>query len=525
MDKIYFGGDIITLDVPCQAVAVSGGKIVGMGTKEEIFDKFDTYERVDLKGKTLMPSFIDAHSHFSAAANSLLQAPLDECTTFDEIADRLMKFKKENNVPDGEWIVAKGYDHNILENHCHPKRDFLDSVIPCNPVVLQHKSGHVGTFNSLGLEKLGVDENTPSPEGGMIEKENGKLTGYMEENAFVNYLKKVPMPTIEKFLDSFAKAQEKYFSYGITTCQEGMFVNQLVPIYRQLIASGILKIDVSAYAGAQEADEIFNQMKEYVKDYKDHFRIAGMKIFLDGSPQGRTAWMRKPYLHEASYCGYPTMQDKDVENAFRKAADFNTQILAHCNGDMACEQFLNSIEKVQDKPPFRPVMIHAQFLGEDQLDRAKALDVIASFFVAHTYYWGDVHIQNFGTERAFNISPAASALKKGVLFTFHQDAPVIEPDMFETVWCAVNRVSKKGVVMGENQKIDVLDAIKAVTINAAYQYGEEMKKGSISLGKNADLIIVSDNPLEIDKDKIKDIKVLETIKNGETVYKAQAFEN
>ena len=193
------------------------------------------------------------------------------------------------------------------------------------------------------------------------------------------------------------------------------------------------------------------------------------------------------------------------------------QILAHCNGDKAAEQYINAIKNIDLKNE-RPVMIHAQLLDTDQLEDVKKCHIIPSFFVAHTYYWGDTHIKNFGIKRASKISPLKSAINKNIIFTLHQDSPVIEPNMFETIWCAVNRKTKSNVILGKKEQISVLDAVKAVTINAAYQYFEEDKKGSIKEGKIANLIIVDKNPLKIEKDKIREIKILETIKEGQTLY-------
>ena len=256
-------------------------------------------------------------------------------------------------------------------------------------------------------------------------------------------------------------------------------------------------------------------------------KIQGYKIFLDGSPQLRTAWMKTPYKtdninnknNDNKNFGISTMKDEEVEKAVRLAEDENMQILAHCNGDMAAKQYINAIKKQKDVSKIRPVMIHAQLLGIEDLKEVKEYGIIPSFFVAHTYYWGDTHIKNFGLDRASKISPAKSTLKNNILFTFHQDSPVIEPNMFETIWCTVKRKTKKGILLGKDERISVLEAIKAVTINAAYQYFEENTKGSIKEGKFADLIIVDKNPLRVKIDEIKDIKILETIKKGVVNYK------
>ena len=217
------------------------------------------------------------------------------------------------------------------------------------------------------------------------------------------------------------------------------------------------------------------------------------------------------------------MTDEAVYEAVKQAVKEHMQILAHCNGDAASDQYIRVCQKVKeegnDLAEIRPVLIHGQLLGVDQLETVKQLPLIPSFFVAHVYHWGDTHIKNFGKERASQISPVASAIEKGICYTFHQDAPVIEPDMMETVWCAVSRKTKNGVILGEEEKITVLDALKGITIHAAYQYFEEKEKGSIRPGKHADFVILDQNPMETLTEDIRRIQVLETIKDGKVIYR------
>lgn len=522
MKKIYFNGDFITLEAGnAEAILIEDRIIKKVGSQEEILSMQDEQtELIDLKGMTMMPSFIDAHSHFFAVANNFLQASLDGCISFKEIQEKLLMYKQENNIKEGEWILANGYDHNILKENKHITKLELDEVLPNNPVVIQHKSGHNGVFNSLGLELLEITNKTEAPVGGIIEKKNGELTGYLEENAFIENIKKVPMPGIEELVKSAKKAEKEYASYGITTAQEGMMTKELVPIYKKLVSDNLLDLDIIAFMDTKAMQEIEETFPNNIKKYENNFKIGGIKIFLDGSPQARTAWMRTSYIDDENYFGYGTMQDTEVENDIEEACKEELQILAHCNGDKAAEQYINCIAKVGDKVKnIRPVLIHGQLLGVDQLKEVKELGIIPSFFIAHTYYWGDVHIKNFGLNRASKISPARSAKNNEIKFTFHQDSPVIEPNMFETIWCAVNRKTSSGKVLGEEERLDVIEAIKAVTINSAYQYFEEDIKGSIKEGKLANLIIVDNNPLKIDKDDIKNIQVLETIKEGRTIYK------
>lgn len=530
MKKIIYNADFITMedainDNEVEAIYIENGRIKKIGKKEEVLSlKDSSTELVDLSGKTVMPSFIDAHSHFFAVANDLSQINLNECNSINDIQKTILKYVQDNNLQENIWITANNYDYNNLIEGRNITKNELDKILPNNPIVIKNKSGHSGVINSKGLEILNISKDTISPEGGRIEKIDGKLTGYLEENAFIENIKKIPMSGEKEMLNNIKKAQEKYASYGITTVQEGYLAKELIPIYKMMVDKNILNLDVVAYIEAKTIDLIEKDFTENIKKYSNNFKIGGIKIFLDGSPQARTAWMRTPYLSNGEkYYGYGTMQDGEVEEAIEAAYKSDLQILAHCNGDKAAEQYINCIEKLEKTgekiKKIRPVLIHGQLLDIDQLDKIKELGIIPSFFIAHVYHWGNVHIKNFGFERAERISPAGSSSKRNILYTFHQDSPVIEPNMFETIWCAVNRKTKDEKVLGENEKISVTDAIKAVTINAAYEYLEEKDKGSIKEGKLANLIIVDKNPLKIDKEKIKDIKVLETIKNGEIIYK------
>ena len=523
MKKILYNADFITLDSANQnieAILINNGKIEKVGKEKEVLALKDSKtEVIDLSKKTVMPSFIDAHSHFFAVANDLSQVNLNNCKSFKDIQNKILEYIKSNNIKQNQWIIANNYDNNNLHEERNITTEELDKITN-NPIVIKHKSGHSGVLNSKGLQMLNITENTANPDGGKIEKKDGKLTGYLEENAFIENIKKIPMASENELLNNIKLAQEKYASYGITTVQEGYLTKELIPIYKKIIENKVLRLDVDAYIDEKSEGIVGEEFANYIKQYKNNFKIGGYKIFLDGSPQGRTAWMRTTYANDENYYGYGTMTDKEIERIIEKAYNNNLQLLAHCNGDMAAEQYILCIQKLNKNiAKIRPVLIHGQLLGVDQLEDIKELGIIPSFFIAHTYYWGDVHIKNFGLQRAEKISPAGSSSKKQIVYTFHQDSPVIEPNMFGTIWCAVNRKTRQGITLGTDERISVIEAIKAVTINSAYQYFEESTKGSIKEGKIADLIVVDKNPLKVDRNELRNIKVLETIKDGQTIYK------
>ena len=515
---LYFGGPIVTLEEPqyAQALVERGGRIAYVGDREEAERLAGPgARRVDLEGRALLPAFVDPHSHLLACAYARLQVPLGECAGWGEIADRLSRHVQERGIQPGEWVKGTGYDQNALAEGAAPDRFCLDRACPHNPVVIQHASGHAGVFNTLALERLGALNGAC----GLERDGQGELTGRGEENPFLDLLGRIPMDGLEDVLRAFQGAQEEYASHGITTAQEGLLQPVMAPVYQEILRRGLLYLDVNAYVPPADYDRLRGQFAQGVSASPGTFRVAGMKIFLDGSPQGGTAWVREPYA--GGGCGTSTMTDGQVLSAFRQALDRDAQLLAHCNGDRAAEQYLTLLaqaEREAGKKLCRPVMIHAQLLGLDQLERVKALGVIPSFFVAHVYHWGEIHVKNFGLDRAGRISPAGSALSRGIPFTFHQDSPVIPPDMLETIWCACVRRTKAGRVLGAEERIPVEAALRAVTQNAALQYGLERELGTLRPGKRADFVLLSGDPLRTPPEELKKLQVERTIRCGRTIW-------
>lgn len=515
---LYFGGPIVTLEEPryAQALVERGGRIAYVGDREEAERLAGPgARRVDLEGRALLPAFVDPHSHLLACAYARLQVPLGECASWEEIADRLSKHVQERDIPPGAWVKGTGYDQNALAEGAAPDRFCLDRACPHNPVVIQHASGHAGVFNTLALERLGVLNG----DCGLERDGQGELTGRGEENPFLDLLGRIPMDGLEDVLRAFQGAQEEYASHGVTTAQEGLLQPVMAPVYQEILRRGLLYLDVNAYVPPADYDRLRGQLAQGVSASPGTFQVAGMKIFLDGSPQGGTAWVREPYA--GGGCGTSTMTDGQVLSAFRQALDRDAQLLAHCNGDRAAEQYLTLLaqaEREAGKKLCRPVMIHAQLLGLDQLERVKALGVIPSFFVAHVYHWGEIHVKNFGLDRAGRISPAGSALARGIPFTFHQDSPVIPPDMLETIWCACVRRTKAGRVLGAEERIPVEAALRAVTQTAALQYGLERELGTLRPGKRADFVLLSGDPLRTPPEELKKLQVERTIRCGRTIW-------
>lgn len=535
MDILYYGGPILTMedegDRP-EAVLVENGKIKKTGTLKEAMDAAgNRVKKVNLEGKCLMPAFIDGHGHISMNGQMALCADLSECLSFDDIVQTLNAYIKDKGITPKNAVVGFGYDHNFLQEESHPGKAVLDKVSQEIPILIMHVSGHLGCANSALLKLAGIDASTPDPEGGRIGRiaNSKEPDGYLEEAGMLQ-VQAVIMKKMKAGVKDMIKGMQKvYIENGVTTVQDGATGDMAMKLLNLSNTLGALKIDVVAYPLISDnGAELMKKNSDMIKKYKKHLKIGGYKIVLDGSPQGRSAWMTEPYLGgEEDYRGYPWLKDEDVERYALQAVDEDQQFLAHCNGDAAGDQFLRAYEKAlatssnPNKDKLRPVMIHCQTARNDQLDKMAEMNMIASVFVGHVYYWGDIHMKNFGPARGNHISPVKDAMDRGLSVNLHQDTPVTKPKMLHSVWCAVNRISRGGQIIGEDQKISVYDALKAVTINAAYAYFEEDSKGSIREGKRADLVILDRNPLETDVMEIKDIRVMETIKDGKSIYKAE----
>nr|MDE7202551.1 amidohydrolase [Lachnospiraceae bacterium] len=526
MERILYNGRIITMEKSSaerelmeapEAVWVKDGRIKAVGRFGEI-EKAAGKNAVkqDLNGKCLMPSFIDTHSHIMMNGYVAGFADLSECQSFDEIIAVLKDYMMMHNLTGEDVLYGFGYDHNFLKEDAHPDKRVLDRVSKEIPIFVLHISAHLACANSRALELAGISSDTPNPEGGIIGRLpfGNEPSGYVEE-AGMNALQRVIMPRLK--IDSLhfpQKMQEIYLSNGITTAQDGASMGADIKALLDISASGSLKLDVVSYPlMTGDGMDVMADMTDYA-GYRNRFRMGGYKLVLDGSPQGRSAWMSEPYQGgDGKYCGYPWMKENEVSEYVKRAVMEGKQILAHCNGDAASGQFIQAYEKalteVECKRNLRPVMIHCQTVRNDQLDKMAKLNMIASIFVGHVWYWGDTHLKNFGIERGNHISPVKDAMDRGIMVTFHQDTPVTKPDMLHSVWAAVNRVSRGGNIIGEEQTVDVYAALKSVTINAAYQYFEEDFKGSIAKGKRADLVVLDDSPLEVAKMEIRNIKVLE----------------
>ncbi len=541
---VFSGGPILTMagEKPTyvEAVAVDDGRIVYAGTTKGVkaFIGPET-KRHDLAGKTMLPGFVDPHGHavmggLQAMSANMLAPPDGEIRDIPGIVSTLGAWAGANDttVKKINVIIGFGYDNAQLKELRHPTKEELDQVSTDIPVVIIHQSGHLASVNSAGLKLVGYDASTKNPEGGVIQRKVGSQepNGTLEETAFFPLMFKILAQIGPSGLETFARAGAgQWARFGYTTAQEGRSVPDVARAMRKVADEGGFSIDVLTFPDVLvDRDYI---LKNYSPTYTNHFRVAGAKLTIDGSPQGFTAWRDRPYYdpvgnYPKGYSGYAAAKPEEVMDAVEWAFANNLQIITHANGEAASDLLIKAIDAAEAKHAYkdqRPVLIHGQFLRADQLDSFKRLNVIPSLFPMHTFYWGDWHCAHtVGPELCQNISPTGWARERGMIFTTHSDAPVALPDTMRVLDATVTRRSRTGQLIGAAQKVDTYTALRAMTIWPAFQIFEEKSKGSIEVGKLADFVVLSADPLKADPEALDQLKVVETIKEGETIWPAEA---
>lgn len=439
----------------------------------------------------------------------------------------------------------------------------------------------VANSAALALVKIDRTTPDPPGGHIQRDPATGEPNGVLEEAAGFPFMPLIPQPTLAEKLARLDEVQRWWASFGLTTAQDGLSNPDNLELFREAGRQGRLLQDVVAYpffkvlgdpaqlelklkdveivqpaaawplgSMASNAGQEFapppqatqaspprtpqggakpsqaRSPKLRVGVYENHLKIGGIKLVSDGSPQGRTAYLSQPYTtpppgQPTDYRAYPVMSQQEVNDWVALAWRNNLQVITHTNGDAAVEQLITAVTQARARygaKDLRPVAIHSQLARHDQVDRMAQLGIVPSFFSAHTFFWGDWHRKMLGEARAAGISPLAYAHRKGLRFTNHNDAPVVPPDMLRLTQTAVTRTTRSGFVLGPSERVSPYVALKAITDWAAYQYFEEASKGTLEPGKRADLVILERNPLKVDASRISAIRVVETIKDGRTIY-------
>lgn len=541
--KLYKNAVIITMhkqDTDFDSLALDGNKILAVGKEEELKSLIGPKtEIIDLKGKVVLPGFYDSHSHLSLYAKNLSGAnlnspPIGDVENMEQLLTKLKEHAKDR--PKDEWIIGWGYDDTSLTEKSHPTRYDLDQISTEKPIYIAHMAGHFAALNSKALEVVGYSKDTPDPEGGLLQRDpaTGELNGVIEETAMNHVKGCLPKNTDEDIKRLMIQAGNNYAAKGVTTAsdQAHFTLKEVEDIKMSVMQDEFpIRINLTPLYSAIEEIGSYGEIKEYltkIQNSTDKITIPGIKWVQDASIQGYTAYLSECYYvpckGDKEYRGHPVRSLDKLMEIVKEVHNNGDQLFVHTNGDAASDDVLDAVAAAQKETPRedpRHILLHAQTVRDDQLDRMKALGVEPDFFLPHVYYWGERHKNIFlGPKRASRLNPIASALERGLTPAIHCDTPVVPQNPLLAITTAVTRKTYEGDVLGPDQRIFVWDALKAYTINVAWQFKEEDIKGTIEPGKLADLVILDENPLLVDPDKIKDIKVLETIVGGKTVYTA-----
>ena len=536
-DKIITSNNVLTMasngpgKAKPMAIAINGERISWIGDISQAAARTGpATELIDFGDNAILPGFIDAHGHvsFSALASNLANIaspPVGAVTNIADLQNTLRAYLAEREIPKGEWIVGMGYDDSLIAEQRHPNRDDLDAVSTDHPILLIHVSGHLVATNSAGLARGGISAESPNPPGGVIRrrKNSAEPNGVLEETATAT-LRQYMFAANTDPLSSVERALRSYASYGITTAQDGAASPEVIGLLSAAAQAGLLPLDVVAYPVGLGDPQAIASAYTWGK-YDKRLKIGGIKLILDGSPQGKTAYLSKPYHiqpagREADYAGYPTITPAETIRLVGAYLSRQIPIIAHANGDAAADMLIDAVAQARPQHDHRTVMIHAQTVREDQLTQMKTLGMIPSFFSSHTFYWGDWHRDSvLGEERGRRISPTASTSQRGMVFTVHNDAPIVPPDMLRLLWATTNRQTRSGQILGPEQRISTYEALRAMTIYAAYQHFDEDDKGSIEAGKLADLVVLSADPMSVDPSELLTLSVNATYARGTLVYR------
>lgn len=524
-EHVLFNARVLTLDAGkpfATAVLIRDGRIAATGTDDEVLEQASSAAQMrDMDGRSIVPGFVDAHSHFPVSgvmsvSVNVAPPPLgpgsSKAAVLQAISDAIPQEPAKGGAP---LILGFNYDDTAFDVPQHPTRDELDAISRGYPVYLWHSSGHLGVGNTAALERLGIPANGPAIDGGeRVRDAGGRLTGLLIEKAAPPLASLIAELSWRDRWNIVTHARDEYLAAGVTVVQNGHAAPLLRRVLNGLHTLGVVPQTVHTWVAHHTIGDSDQAMAP---------AQTPIKIIVDGSPQGLTAYLGKPYEVPAfgPFNAGLKLYEQDALNALvLHYHEAGHQLALHGNGDAAIDQIIIAVEAAQAIAPradARHILVHAQTLRADQIARLMDADLTPSFFIAHTYYWGDRHRQTLGEERAARISPAGSAERAGLRYTLHADTPVTPIDPLFLMWAATERTTRSGVVLGESERIDREAALRAVTLDAAWQSFMDDERGSLSVGKRADIVVLSEDPLDVGD--LRDVRVDETWIDGRRRYR------
>lgn len=533
---LFFGGEILTIDpeLPqAEAVFIDDGTIAFVGSLSEAETNADPdTQRIDLQGSVLLPGFIDAHSHPLWAAKTrgapVVDVRAETVPTFDALLAKIER--RVAAAKPGEHLLFFGLDAQLHEGFQSLTRDWLDQIAPDHPVGVQTSNCHALYMNSAGFDACGITADMPTPTGSVIERDpcgrpNGKIAEAITWKAVETFYEAWGD---DRLSTEFKAMIDQFISNGITTTTEHLYLPFYRAYYQAALKQGWPMPRIAAYQQAVTPDMAVEEMNIG----PDRLWMAGVKIHADGSPFIGNIWVSEPYLENditkgrmglaKGHTGGVNYPAEFFEAMVRTYVGQGWQMTIHTQGDRTIDMVLDLLEIVlneKPRPDHRFRLEHCALMRDDQIARCMEMGVLGSFFINHITHWGaPIEDVLFGPDRAAHYVPAGSAAKAGMRLSLHADTPMTDPSCLELMQAAMTRKASDGRCVGPDECMKAWDALKAVTIDAAYQIRKENTLGSITPGKHADFVVLAENPLTTSADRLREIEVQQTWLAGERVW-------
>jgi len=522
-ELILYNGNIWTVNdnLPrAQAVAISGGRILAVGTNDEVLSlAAGLSKKIDLGGNTVLPGFIDAHAHPCESGVAHLRMVACDKDSISDIQAALRE--RAGKTPAGQWVLGFLYDDGKTPRPLSLQD--LDAAVPDHPVLVRHRGGHTIFVNSRALKLAGVDEHTPDPPGGRFEHDAaGHLTGHVGDKATEPFTRLIAFtPTRDDHREGAKLISKIFTSKGVTSAGDADAGTEDLQGYQDCRDAGDLRMRVCVHMSVRVLDRMI-AAGVHTGFGDEWVRIGAVKQYADGSISERTAWLSEPYIGIPDYHGLKVSSRDELYENSRKAHAAGWQLATHANGDLAIDEILGVYEQVQRETPKadpRYRIEHCTLLNDSLLQRMKALGAIPVPFSGYVYFHGDV-MHFYGEQRTEHMFPMRDFLTYGLQPTDSSDYTASPSDPMMWLRSQVTRTDMKGNVWGANQKISVEEAIRCGTINGAHATFEEKQKGSIDLGKLADLVVLADDPFKVEALNLHKITVERTMVGGRWVYES-----
>lgn len=527
-DTVFINGQVLTVDEDnsiASAVAVKDNKIIRVGSDDHVKEVIGENTKViDLEGKTLLPGMNDSHTHPGAYGVFWVRGVQcgPDIETIRELLERVAE--KAKNTPKGRWIL--GYKFDNIKLGRYPTLEELDSVTPDNPFYIQRRDGHIGVANSLALKAGGVNKDTQDPPHGKIDRdENGEPTGVLRETAKDLVYHKMPEYTEEEFYEGLIHVFEEYNSFGLTSTHASMTYKEEFKAMQRMKRDGVLNMRIGVHGSGRDEGLLESFITAGIQTpYGDDWvKITCVEWVFDTSTSGRTAAYYKPYVGEPDNYGILAYTQEDIEDRVMRAHMAGIRVSLDGIGDRGIDAALDAIEKALKSKPWpdhRHRIEHCCHVTpeiQNRLIELGVMDCSASVFV---HELSDAYMDHRWPEEMRWMWPHRTLIDKGLIVPGHSDSPVCTANPWVSIDGLVTRTSKNGVLMTPEEAITPMEAIRAYTIDGAYAAFEEDIKGSIEVGKYADLVIVDRDPLTIDPHDLKNVKTLLTMIDGRVVYEA-----